>query len=55
MVMILVFREHLFTKANVNPIQAKPVAFQNEQLLKKSKLKNPCPQVSLDRPSPTGR
>jgi hypothetical protein len=24
MLMILVFREHLFTKANANPIQAKP-------------------------------
>ncbi len=44
--------EHLFTKANANPIQAKTVCLA-EQLLKNQSSKHGSFWVSLDRPPPT--
>jgi hypothetical protein len=40
MVMILVFLEHLFTKANINPIQAKATArLLRRPVIEESRLK----------------
>jgi hypothetical protein len=56
MVMKLVFREHIFTKANTNPNQAKLTArlllrTVNEEI----KLKNPCSQTVLPSGPAAGR